>query len=75
MSVCLQGAEMDIKEDNVFCFKTMLFDYRYLHPNPFFNYFHITEGFVCFVFLNEVRTVVGTGIDRQKALFDAIDNL
>ena len=66
---------MEVKEDNVFCFKTLLFDYRYVHLDPAFNYFYITEGFVCFVFLNEVRTVVGTGIDRQKALFDAIDNL
>ena len=66
---------MEVKEDNVFCFKTLLFDYRRLHSNPFFNYFYITEGFICFIFLNEVRTVVGIGIDRQEALFDAIDNL
>ena len=66
---------MEVKEDNVFCFKTLLFDYRYIHLNPIFNHFYITEGFICFIFLNEVRTVVGIGIDRQEALFDAIDNL
>ena len=66
---------MDTKEDNVFCFKTLLFDYRYIHLNLIFNHFYITEGFVCFVFLNEVRTVMGTGVDRQQALFNAVNNL
>lgn len=66
---------MEVKEDNVFCFKTLLFDYKCVNLNPIFNHFYVTEGFVCFIFLNEVRTVVGTGVDRQKALFDAIDNL
>jgi hypothetical protein len=59
--------------DRVVCIKTKLFDCNYL--NPAFNHFYVIDGAICFIILNEVRVVRGFGINRQEALFDALDKL
>lgn len=59
--------------DKVVYIKTKLFDCNYL--NPAFNYFYVSDGTICFIILNEVRVVRGFGINRQEALFDALNKL
>ena len=64
---------MQEEADKVVCIKTKLFDCNYL--NPAFNYFCVRDGVICFIILNETRVVRGVGINRQEALFDALDKL